>query len=282
MILALGVHIPAAITVDQSAVYWVDANNESTPSGSVAKVSSAGGAVLGTISVLATGLSDPRSIAVNATSVFFATTADTLVVGSVAKGGGPTTPIATGTRDPNYVALDASYVYWTDPSQIQRAPLSGGPPSQIATFTAGGGPIALDSSSVYWSDGASLQKAPLAGGPATPVASVQQVAGLAVHNGQVYWTNGYDLVMSAAADGTSTKTLASSQDAPGDLVVDSSGVYWVNTGLSGTVMTLPLNGWQPLVLASSGQSNPVHIAVDANAVYWATGRGGTIMKIAKP
>jgi hypothetical protein len=105
-----------------------------------------------------------------------------------------------------------------------------------------------------------------------------------VHDGQVYWTNGYDLVMSAAVDGTSTKTIAGSQDLAVSLVVDSDGLFWLNTGSSGTVMMQSLNGGQPLVLAS-GQSNPGVVAVDAKAVYWTTyvpGRNGTIMKVAKP
>jgi hypothetical protein len=61
--------------------------------------------------------------------------------------------------------------------------------------------------------------------------------------------------------------LASLQDAPNDLTVDSKNVYWTNM-YGGQVMQVPIVGG-PAITIASGQQQPAAIAVDAANIYWA-------------
>ena len=77
-------------------------------------------------------------------------------------------------------------------------------------------------------------------------------------------------------------TLASAQDGPYAVAVDTTSVYWVDYGNEndGTVRSVPLAGGTPTTLASN-QSHPVGIAVDAANVYWINdGPAGAVMKVA--
>jgi hypothetical protein len=84
-------------------------------------------------------------------------------------------------------------------------------------------------------------------------------------------------------------TLALGQEPPGNMAVDATSVYWINSGpnlASGAIMKVTLAGGDPITLAS-GQRDPRSIAVDATSVYWTNGGSvgtdiayGTVMKVA--
>jgi hypothetical protein len=59
------------------------------------------------------------------------------------------------------------------------------------------------------------------------------------------------------------------------MAADASNVYWANA-TSGTVMSVPIRGGEPVTLASSPHDSPHSVAVDATNVYWAT--DSSIMK----
>jgi hypothetical protein len=75
--------------------------------------------------------------------------------------------------------------------------------------------------------------------------------------------------------------LASGQNRPYGIAVDSTNVYWLNSG-DGTVMKVPIGGGTPETL-SSGQQNPATagsaIAVDGTSVYWTGYSSGTVVKL---
>jgi hypothetical protein len=69
------------------------------------------------------------------------------------------------------------------------------------------------------------------------------------------------------------------------IAVDSTSVYWVNSGHSGgdhvgTVMKVPIGGGTQVTLAHE-QAVPNDIAVDSTSVYWVNLEGGTVMRVAK-
>jgi hypothetical protein len=65
--------------------------------------------------------------------------------------------------------------------------------------------------------------------------------------------------------------LASNQNVPNDLALDSNNLYWTNEGdaaANGSVMQVQLDGGHLMTLAA-GRAQPVGIVVDSAWVYWA-------------
>ena len=69
---------------------------------------------------------------------------------------------------------------------------------------------------------------------------------------------------------------------PSDIAVDSTSVYWTNTGLNGlprpgSVVRVPLGGGLPTTLASA-QTCASGLAIDATSVYWSA-CSANVMKV---
>jgi hypothetical protein len=110
--------------------------------------------------------------------------------------------------------------------------------------------------------------------------------GIALYGGMLYWSDsGTGDVMVMPVGGTMGASVLSSSAHPWDLVVDSSGVYWVDSGTA--VMRAPLGGGAATTIAQ-GQVNIVALGTDATSVFWVnegtSGAGyvdGAVMKVAK-
>ena len=107
----------------------------------------------GALNTLASGMSNARSVAVDATTVFWAQGQwnGSETIQSIPRGGGATTQLSAAGA--YVIALDASYVYAADnhDGEILRVPKAGG----IVEILASGQPhpfdVAVDGEAVYWS-----------------------------------------------------------------------------------------------------------------------------------
>jgi hypothetical protein len=183
-----------SIAVTADAVYLTSQTTSANPDGSVTTVSLSDG----TSDTIASGLSMPGRILLDATNVYWADLGDAGPMGgSLMKAplrGGTPTALVSGIA-PTDIAVDATSIYWSDSAQraVMTVPLAGGAPTMLVSWSSSFvGAIAVDDTSVYWTaymDG-TVMKAPLGGGaPTTLVAGQASPAYIAVDDTSVYWSN---------------------------------------------------------------------------------------------
>ncbi|MCC6901986.1 MAG: hypothetical protein IT377_23645 [Polyangiaceae bacterium] len=180
------------------------------------------------------------SLAVTPTHVYFSEQEAGRVL-RVPRDGGPAEELAKGQGQPGAFVLGDGVVYWLDhgASAVMSLPVDGaGPPQVLAAFPKKAGGLAVDATHVYtivgdFKDGRALHRVPVAGGPAEKL----------------------------------TETHGS-----GDIVVDSTQVYWAEANLPGRVARAPIAGGA----AEAVQVNeglPVAVALDESSVYFSEGNG---------
>ena len=264
------------VAVDGTNAYWT--NSYFGPDAGVFKAPLDGGSPV----PLALGLSSPRSIAVDATSAYYADSSGGVFKVGLA-GGTPVKLSPPGSSTPFGLAIDATNVYWTDPNNglVMKALLDGGAPAPIAT---GDDPraLAIDGSFAYFTAGAAgkVTKVPLDGGSPVSLAKDQAYpSAVAVDSTSAYWTNQQDgTVMQVALDGGAPRALFDAGTDLRGIATDGAAVYW--TDAQGQVMKIPLDGG-PAALVADGQNTPQGIALDQTCVYWTNTDGGTVRKAPK-
>jgi hypothetical protein len=169
-------------------------------------------------------------------------------------------------------------------------------PLQVTSSAVSAANVVLGTESAYIVDigsGSRLLKVSKKDGTISPIAG-GGVAGVALEGNAIYWTTAPTVgasegrVLRASLDGTGAIEIANGQASPGSIVVDESGVYWLNSGTTGTdgaVMWLAPGAPAPVPFAD-GQARPASIATDAQNVYWFTvgpsdGRDSAVYKRAK-
>ena len=258
---------PWGITASPTTVYWTELNQNFVDNNAVYQAAVDGGPPVLVVPMA----ENPVSIALDSTGLYWSQSADDGVLGGVAVsgkilriplGGGSVVTLASSQSSPSSLAVNGSSVFWIDAfgpgvpppnGVISSVALGGGVVTTIASgFNAPTGApprfLAADASRAYW------------------ISPDSAAMGTEVHDGSIKAT----LIGSNTID-----LLASGQNEPAALAIDSSFVYWVN--LSGTVMKVALGGGSLSTLAD-GQPGPGAIAVDATSVYWGN-YDGSIVKL---
>jgi hypothetical protein len=136
---------------------------------------------------------------------------------------------------------------------------------------------------IYWSTTSGVTKT--SGTKISNATSPYVVTGLVNGATQYYVVTSVDIngVESAesrevSATASIVTTLASGQDYPSGIAVDSTNVYWTNSH-SGTVNKVLISGRTAPVIVASGQGAPYGIAIDSTSVYWGNSSNGTVNKL---
>lgn len=283
----------AAIAVNDTSVYWTDFIG-----GAVMKVPVAGG----TVTTLAR-MPRVSSLAINATSVYFAAQDSDGGVSSVPLQGGPTTAIVSGIPGAAGLVVDAARVYWTQSDSVATssfvigvasAPLTGGNPSTLSSVSYPDPGIedpqglALSGGYLLWGVGPALLSTPVGGGTTVTLTSATSgsPASIAADSANVYFTTCdpfgdgplCPLVREPLAGGAPVTLDTAALEAA--IAVDDASVYYArdyrgpgDAGPSGyaAVWKVPIGGGSPILLATTVQGNPVSaVAIDATSVYFGT------------
>jgi hypothetical protein len=270
------------LAVDDKYVYWTGWGT----SNAVLKAPASGGTPV----VLAANQSSPFGIAVDATSVYWASNGGS--VGKVPLGGGAETQLAQGPSGANNIAVDATSVYWTiaeTTGSIMKVPLGGGASTTIAANQFVPTSLAVDAANAYWTTEANtVVSVPLGGGATSTLATAGMVGqAIAVDGTSVYWesidtmTGNGTLMKTPAGGGASVPlvVLQGQNQGPVYLAIDATNLYWTEQ-FTERVNAAPLAGGAPVTLAA-GQNTPYGVAVNATAVFWVNIGDGTILKVAK-
>ena len=276
-----------ALAIDRQNAYWVDSGSDTLVSVPVTGGTPAARSSLGP---------GTFTVAVDTANLYWVS--DTQVVKLPLAGGQPielaAVPVdANGSFTANTafdVAIDGEYLYYIDNhvGEVRKVPLAGGQPIVLASGEVGGYGVAVDDTNVYWtirSGSGSIRMIPKGGGAPLTLASGQaNPTDLAVDATNLYWVNGGQTggdgsVVKMPLKGGPALELASAQTRPNAIAIDARSVYWVDSGTiinnsgvltsipDGMVMSVPLNGGTPVVLAQ-GDNQPVALGIDATHVYW--------------
>ena len=279
-VVASGQNAPSGIAVDATHVYWTCSGD-----GTVKKAPIAGGD-----QVLLHDSPDGGAwtITVDATSVYWADR----MAGTVNKApiaGGDVVVLSTDQKGTNDITVDATHVYWAYSAQdsgVSKVPLGGGATITMSASAQVFGPngIAVNASHVYWSDGGpngSVKMRPLgADFEFEVVAGLPFPSDVALDATSVYWLNAGNngrVNKAPLGGGTPIVELTPGMADVRALAVDASGAYF---GSADRVMSVPLEGGEPITLASE-QESVTDIVVDASRVYWVDSDAGTVMMVVK-
>jgi hypothetical protein len=215
---------------------------------------------------LATGLSSPRSIAVDDNYVFWS---EPSVLKRVSKTGAGETAVATSSLYGfGQMVLDGNYLYYLDSgTKVQQLLKSGGTPTTLATGSSFYDAITVQNNVVFWGVPSGLiYSVPTAGGSVTTVATgSQDIASIRVTNNTVVWSQTtYPAVVFAQPIGGSRITLSSGVNVEPGLAIQDGFAYF--TG-SESIYRVPIGGGIRQTLASN-LNDAYDLALDATNIYW--------------
>lgn len=260
------------IVTDASGVYWTDFKGSLMKAGPSGKDPAP----------LASGLSEPGSLAVDADTVYFVEYGTAL--SRIPKAGGSPVVLAQGPI--GAVAVDKTHVYFTSTEGVSRVEKAGGAMPELLAQASGATSIALDDTTVYLTisgDAAGLKgdigSVPKAGGELKVVAQDAPFElrylsqELTVDDTNVYWVNtGAGKLMKAPKAGGAPAVLLEGLARPASITLDGSYLYFTTVGLddfSGrSVGKVSVDGGEPIFIASGESTSAFAIAVDDTYAYW--------------
>jgi hypothetical protein len=238
-------NVPHGVASDGTNLFFT---NQGTAQllGSVQRVPVGGG----NPTPIATNQASPTDVVLDANNVYWTNQGD----GSVWKSD-KNTPNPVKLAGPNgqnhaaHLRVDATNVYFTDPagSAVYRVPIAGGS-APVAMTTAGPNAryIAIDSQNAYFGSSGNATSAILsialnasAGTPAQLLPNMKSVAGIETDGTSIWYaepTNvqpyqgGTGEIHRMTVTAQNDTPLATKQNGPACISVDSTSIYWINTG----------------------------------------------------
>jgi hypothetical protein len=246
---------------------------------------------------VATSQDRPTGIALNDTSIFWATQGTTGATGTLrmrSKTGSSTVTIASGLAAAQGVSANSTTVAWanagvgTVTGSIQYADLTaaGNPVSTSASSQTGAFGVFLLSGSVTWTRNSDVFAKKLAVATINTVASSQPTPlGITQDDSFIYWATGAGIRRGGVSK--PVEVVVSTSSAAWDVAVDDSHVYWTSTVSTFRAPKTAFATAQDLSQGVGSQGRG--IAVHDGIVYWCAqssiwkvpAGGGTAIEIAK-
>jgi hypothetical protein len=196
--------------------------------------------------------------------------------------------LASNQSGPRDLAISGTTLYWTQGGSIMKCATTCQNNAQTILSGEAGGPVAVQISgtNLYWlNGGASTQSGELRtcslSGACTPVTLASKQNSplhLAVDSTAAYWiSTGNSAVRRCTLPGC-----ADVSDYPlagqNGLAIDQNNIYW-SFALGGTIDRCSLAGCKQATVLASGQKFPTSVALDGANVYWIT--DSSVMKMPK-
>jgi hypothetical protein len=293
-VLACGQPYPKAIALDDSYVYWVNAES-SAGAGSVQRLSKAGGAV----KTLASAQPSPLDIAVDSTGVYWSINNETTppafpgqcLVHSLTPDAGTPACVMQATVRPLRMTVTPSYVVVLSEADVANTRIGGSVKGTLQAYVnimaeGSSEAVAATDSQVVLGDGnqphvdeLSVNLVLLLGGNTFGTAVCQSTCGngsvvdiaLDTSLGTAYWaTSNGDVAYAAYVMPTTMGSLLGSvSGTPQRIAIDALYVYLsvMVTPRSGAIVAISRMGGPPIVLTKLSCA-PFGIAVDVDNVYW--------------
>ena len=259
------------MTLNGSTIYYTESG---TFSGTVKRVESIGG----TVTTLASVLSQPGAVVSDATNVYWIETADGSTgqarIGRVPINGGTVATVVSGLTITNggyWLFLDGGNLFFLAGNSIKTIAASA--TDGVATdFVTGSTPyFTVSGSTVYYADaGPSIKKVPTAGGASTTLTTdfdgIANSTGLTVAAGRVYfyaWRNGSQCILSVA---TSGGAIASHSCYVASEFFASDGASFYGQASGYMLYRYPIDFSGSTMLASDMRASPL-LLDDANLYY---------------
>jgi len=290
LVLASDQDRPIGIVSDGSHVYWTNAGDGSTATGSLMRVPVGGGPV----EELANGLINPSEVDVDDTNVYwvaYGTSGPNGGLSTVPKAGGPQVDLVTGyTQVWDLVVVGTSgsaRVYYTCnqcdggvAGRVEWVPVSGGTPTEVADQQGLPASITTAGDYVYWvnRDSQQVMRADTNGAGLEMTADADAADGITAGEAFLFWTaSEQDTVYRMPLLGGTVEQLASGNAYSFGIAADEDFVYF----LAGpSLMRVPAQSGQAYPYVT-GQNLPYQVAIDDTNVYFTDYLAGTVMQAPK-